>query len=98
MTDRTVKVSLIAQVTGYIQGMEKAAAATKATGTEAEKLAQKKEAFNQLGNAALAMGAVAAAGVAIAIKKFADWDAQMSQVQTLSHATADDMDKLRDAP
>lgn len=97
MTDRTVKVSLIAQVTGFVQGMEKAAAATKATGTEAEKLAQKKDAFNQLGNAALAMGAVAAAGVAIAIKKFADWDAQMAQVQTLSHATADDMDKLRDA-
>ncbi|MDR6613597.1 phage tail tape measure protein [Leifsonia sp. 1010] len=97
MTDRTVKVSLIAQVSGYIQGMEKAARATKETGTEAEKLAQKKEAFNQLGNAALAMGAVAAAGVAIAIKKFADWDAQMSQVQTLSHATADDMDKLRAA-
>jgi TP901 family phage tail tape measure protein len=97
MTDRTVKVSLVAQVSGYIQGMEKAARATKETGTEAEKLAQKKEAFNQLGNAALAMGAVAAAGVAIAIKKFADWDAQMSQVQTLSHATADDMDKLRAA-
>ncbi|MDN4595904.1 phage tail tape measure protein [Leifsonia virtsii] len=97
MTDRTVKVSLVAQVAGYIQGMDKAAEATRKTGTEAEKLAQKKEAFNQLGNAALAMGAVAAAGVAIAIKKFADWDAQMAQVQTLSHATAKEMDALRAA-
>jgi len=97
MTDRTVKVSLVAQVQGYIQGMEKASKATQDTGKEAEKLAQKKEAFQQIGTAALAMGAVAAAGVAIAVKKFADWDAQMSQVQTLSHATADEMNQLRDA-
>lgn len=97
MTDRTVKVSLVAQVAGYVQGMEKAAKATRETGTEAEKLAQKKEEFQQIGTAALAMGAVAAAGVALAVKKFADWDAQMSQVQTLSHATAQEMDQLRDA-
>lgn len=97
MTDRTVKVSLVAQVQGYISGMEKAAQKTRETGTEAEKLGQKKEAFEKVGTAALAMGAVAAAGVAIAIKKFADWDAQMSQVQTLSHATAEEMNQLRDA-
>ncbi|WP_290473939.1 phage tail tape measure protein [Leifsonia sp. 71-9] len=97
MTDRTVKVSLVAQVQGYISGMEKAAKATRETGGEAEKLGQKKEAFQQIGTAAIAMGAVAAAGVALAIKKFADFDAQMSQVQSLSHATASEMDQLRDA-
>ena len=37
MADRTVKVSLTAQVTGYLAGMDKAAKATAAAGTDAEK-------------------------------------------------------------
>ncbi|MFF1574133.1 phage tail tape measure protein [Leifsonia sp. NPDC058292] len=97
MTDRTTKVTLTAQVSGYIAGMEKAAAATRNTGSEAEKLAQKKEAFGQVGKSLLAIGAVAATGVGLAIKKFADFDAQMSQVKTLSHATAGEMEQLTDA-
>lgn len=97
MTDRTVKVSLVAQINNYVTGMQTAARETAKTASEADKLAKKKEAFQQLGVGLMAMGAVAAAGVAIAVKKFADWDAQMSQVQTLSHATAGEMERLRDA-
>ena len=95
MADRTTKVTLTAQVSGYIAGMEKASLATRTTGTEAEKLAAKREGIQKLGTALLAIGAVAAAGVFIAVKAFAEFDAKMSQVQTLSHATAAEMDGLR---
>lgn len=97
MADRTVKVSLTAQVQQYIEGMEKAARATRDTGTEAEKLAQKRDAFNQVGTAALAMGAVAAAGVGLAISKWAEFDAAMSNVQAATHESAANMSLLSDA-
>ncbi|MDB5336960.1 MAG: hypothetical protein JWN70_2579 [Planctomycetaceae bacterium] len=97
MVDRTVKVNLIAQVNGYLTGMAKAAAATKATASEAEKLAAKKEAIGTLGRSLLTVGTLAAVGVGLAIKSFADFDAKMSQVQTLSHATGEEMDKLTDS-
>uniref|UniRef100_UPI001CBE54B5 hypothetical protein n=1 Tax=Leifsonia poae TaxID=110933 RepID=UPI001CBE54B5 len=84
-----VKVSLVAQVTGYIQGMEKAAKATRETGTEAEKLAQKKEErSSRFGTARHWQWVPLLLLRALAIKKFADFDAQMSQVQTLSHTRA----------
>lgn len=97
MTDRTVRVSLVAQVSGYLEGMEKARKKTSETASEVEKLEAKKKAFEEIGRYAMAGGALAAAGLAIAIKKAADFDAQMSQVQSLSHATARDMGVLRNA-
>jgi hypothetical protein len=97
VTDRTVRVSVIAQVSGYLSGLEQAKKKTAETATEVEKLEAKKKAFEDIGRYAMAGGALAAAGLAIAIKKAADFDAQMSQVQSLSHATARDMGVLRDA-
>lgn len=97
MTDRTTKVTLTAQVSNYIAGMQAAAKATNATGSAAQKLGQQKEAFSTVGTALLGIGTVAAVGVGLAIKKFADFDAQMSQVKALSHATAGEMDDLTQA-
>lgn len=97
MADRTVTVSLVAQVNGYISGMQKAAAETRNLGSESEKLAKQKEAFNQVGIGAVALGAALAVGLGAAVKAAADFDAQMSQVQTLSHATATQMGALREA-
>lgn len=94
MTDRTVRVSLTAQVSGYIAGMERAALATRATGSEAQRLAQRGDGIKKVGTALFAIGAVAAAGVGLAIKAFSDFDVKMSQVKTLSHATAGEMDAL----
>ena len=45
----------------------------------------------------LLFGGAVAAGVAVAVKSFADFDAQMSQVKTLSHATAADIHTLSEA-
>lgn len=67
MADRVVKVRLLAEVQEYQQKMREAAKSTRETGTEAEKLAQKRDAFNALGGAALAFGGamtVAAGAVA----------------------------------
>lgn len=97
MSDRVVKVTLAAVVSGYEKSMKDAANATASVGTEAEKLAQKKQAFQQLGATGLTMGAVLAAGLAIATKASMDFDAQMSNVQAATHETAGNMDLLRQA-
>ena len=97
MSDRTVKVSLVLAAQGYMQGMDQAAKKTREMGSEAEKLAQKKEAFNTLGVAAVGIGTAAAAGVAVAVSKFAEFDQAMSYVQAATHETAANMDLLRDA-
>lgn len=97
MTDRTVKVSLILQAQGYMQGMGEVSKRTSETGTQMEKLAQQRETFNTLGVAALGFGAALGAGVAIAVSKFAEFDQQMSYVEAATHETAGNMDLLRDA-
>jgi TP901 family phage tail tape measure protein len=94
---RNTKVSLTAEVAGYIQGMDAAARKTRELGTESEKLAQKKEAFQTLGVGALAFGAVAAAAVGIAVAKFAEFDAAMSNVKAATQETASNMGLLREA-
>jgi TP901 family phage tail tape measure protein len=95
--DRVVKTRLSVQMQEYIAGMEAAAKATRATGTEAEKLAQKSADFDLLGRTALAAGGVMAAGIGLAVSKFAEFDQAMSYVQAATHETADNMGLLREA-
>ncbi len=97
MADRTVKVSIVLQASGYIAGMESAAQKTRLLGSEAEKLSQKREGFEVLGRAALGIGVAAAAGVAAAVVKFTAFDKAMSQVQAVTQETASNMNLLRDA-
>ena len=101
MTERVVKVSLTAQVSNYLAGMEQARKKTSEVGSEAEKAKAKVEAqaqaMQQIGTGLLAIGAVAAVGVGMAIKKFADFDAAMSEVQASTHESAENMGLLRDA-
>ncbi len=97
MADRVVRVKLSAVVSDFKSAMDDAANSTRTVGTEAEKLAQKKQAFQQLGAAGLAMGGLLAAGVSLAVSRFADFDAAMSAVQASTHETAGNMDLLRDA-
>lgn len=97
MADRTVKVSLILAAQGYMSGMDAVAQKTAQTGSEIEKLNQKRQAFTQLGTAALGFGASAAAGAALAISRYAEFDQQMSYVRAATHETAANMDLLRDA-
>lgn len=94
---RTVKTSLVTEVSGYIAGYQKAAKATRDLGTEAEKLAAKKDAINQLGTGLLAIGAVAAVGVGLAVKAFAEFDQAMSNVKAATQETTANMGLLREA-
>jgi TP901 family phage tail tape measure protein len=97
MTDRTVKVTLLAQATGFITGMDQAARKTRETGSELEKLAQKRQSFERLGRAALGFGIAVGVGIAGAVASFADFDQSMSYVQASTHETASNMGLLRDA-
>lgn len=80
MADRTVKVTLSAQVQGYIQGMEEAAKSTREVGSEAEKLAQQSQAFELMGRTAMVAGSVMAVGLAGATKAAIDWDSAWAGV------------------
>lgn len=97
MTDRTVKVTLRAEAAGYIAGMDQAAAKTRATGTELEKLAQKRQAFTTLGVGALAFGTAVALGLGFAISKYAEFDAAMSNSNAVLQESRENQALLRDA-
>ncbi|GAA1677528.1 phage tail tape measure protein [Microbacterium lacus] len=97
MPERVVKVTMTAQVAQYRQGMLEAAKATREVGTASEKLAQQREAFQSLGRIGLATGTLVAAGFALAVKKFADFEQGMSAVQAATHETTANMDLLRQA-
>lgn len=97
MADRTVKVTLRAVTADFEKSIRDAANATATLGTEAEKVAQKKQAFQQLGTTGLAMGALLSAGLAVATKASMDFDAAMSNVQAATHESAANMDLLRQA-
>jgi len=101
MTDRVVKVSLIAQVSNYVSGFEQVRKANVAAGSAADQARAKFEAqtqaMQQVGTGLMAIGAIAAVGVGLAIKKFADFDAAMSEVQASTHESAENMGLLRDA-
>jgi tape measure domain-containing protein len=56
VAERTTKVRISAQIQEYVAGMEKVAQTTREAGTSAEKLAQKKEAFQTLGAGAAVLG------------------------------------------
>ncbi|MCT1394592.1 phage tail tape measure protein [Microbacterium sp. p3-SID338] len=97
MAERVVRVRLSAAIADFDKSMKQAANATAAVGSEAEKLAQKKQAFQQIGTAGLAMGTLLSAGLVVAAKAATDFDAQMSSVQAATHETAGNMDLLRQA-
>lgn len=101
MAERVVIVSLVAQVANYVAGMEAASRATAKAGTEAEKakakLDQQTQAMTKVGAGLVAIGTLAALGVGLAIKKFADFDAAMSNVKASTHESAANMGLLRDA-
>lgn len=56
MAERVVKVRLTAQISEYATAMEEAANKTRAVGSESERLAKKKEDFQQLGAGMVVVG------------------------------------------
>ncbi len=97
MSDRDVTVTLRAITQQFDQAMKNSAKNVKELGTEGEKVAQMRQAFDGIGRSALAMGAVIGAGVTVAIAKFADFDAAMSNVQAATGESTENMALLRQA-
>lgn len=68
MAERVVKVRLTAQISEYAAAMDQAAQKTREVGSESEKLAQKREAFQALGGALTVVGGAMTA-LSIAVMK-----------------------------
>ena len=98
MADRTVKVTLRLLASDYLTGMSKMQKVTEdATRSASEKLAAQQRAMEDLGRTGLTLGAVISAGLALAVGKFAEFDAAMSSVQASTHETSGNMALLRQA-
>ena len=98
MSDRTTRVTLIAQVNGYLQGMEKARQATSKMSDDSQaKLAQQREAMDAVGRSMLGIGAIATASFLLAVKAFADYDEKISGVKAATGESAENMKLLSDA-
>jgi len=90
VAERVVKVKLQAQVSEYEKGMLEAARATRSVGTEAEKLAQKKEAFDQMGRGLVVTGAALTTVTALSVKAAMDWESAWAGVtKTVSGSDAE---------
>ncbi|MDQ0726805.1 phage tail tape measure protein [Microbacterium sp. W4I20] len=97
MATRVVSVRLKAVVDDYRKGMQQAAEETRKVGTQAEKLAQTRQAMQTLGTVGVAMGAALAAGVGMAVARFAEFDQAMSNVAATGEDARGNMDALRQA-
>lgn len=98
MADRTTKVTLIAAVSQYVAGMDQARTATKKTADDGKvSLGEQREAMDKLGQASLVAGGLIAAGIGLAVKKYAEFDQAMSEVQASTHESVANLGLLRDA-
>lgn len=99
--ERIVKVVLTAQVDEYVRNFKKAKDAVQENASESEKLRIKLDAqrvaFEATGRGALVAGGLIAAGIAVAVAKFADFDAAMSNVQAATGESTANMELLRQA-
>lgn len=98
MADRTVTVRLKAAVDGYKRDMTSAAATTKKFGSDAA--AHTKAVSTELATVsdkAQIVGASLLGLAALSVIAFASFDKQMSGVKAVTGATADELDRLRDA-
>ena len=98
MTDRTVSVALQLKIAGYTNGLRQARKATKDFGDDLGKQARaNKGSFDSVGRAAGGIGLVAGAGLAVAVRSFANFDKAMSNVKAATHESAGNMEQLRTA-
>lgn len=101
MTDRTVVYRIQANISQLQAQMAQASASVKKFGSDVTATgksgAQARVHLDRLGKAAGAAGAVAAAGLGLAVKKAADFDEAMSAVQAATHESTQNMELLRAA-
>lgn len=95
MADRTITIDVTGRVTGLVSAMETGKRAVQDFGSRTQQFIEKNGAdMERVGLAAGVMGAGILAGVAVAVKAWADFDSRMAQVRTLSGATSEEMAQL----
>ena len=95
--DRSVSVILRARVDDYLAGIRKASNATRDFAKETTASSKKYKAdWEQVGQSVTVAGLAIAAGVGLAVNRFADFDASMSAAAA-TKATSRDLLSLRDA-
>jgi TP901 family phage tail tape measure protein len=98
MADRTAAVKLTLRNEGFVAGLREASRQAKDFGTSVADGAKKNKAhLDGMARGFGAVGLAAGAVVALAVKRFADFDEAMSHVQAATHETAGNMAELRDA-
>ncbi len=98
MVERTVRAKFLVDVQGAIANIAKLGKTIKDASNEGLKFAKdNKQSFDAVGNSLGAIGLTAAAGLGLAVKRFAEFDKQMSAVQAATHETTGNMNLLRDA-
>ncbi|MBK8758833.1 MAG: phage tail tape measure protein [Actinomycetales bacterium] len=97
MTDPS-PVKLRADVSNYLAGMEQAGSATREFSSRAgEGVAKHKADWAQVGQSVTVAGLAIAAGVGLAVSRFADFDQAMSAASAATRATSRDLAALREA-
>lgn len=98
MASRDVTVRLSADVSGFVAGMGKAAASAASTaGKITQGIDRNSTQINTLSNAALGIGAAMGAGVVLAVRSAANFDAAMSNVASTGADAKANINALRDA-
>lgn len=96
MAERVVKTRLTVQVSDYEKGMLAAANATRTVGTEAEKLAQKKQAFEQVGRGLVVTGAALTAVTALSVKAAMGWESAWAGVTKTVEGTPEQLARVEE--
>lgn len=112
MADRSVVVRLRAEVAGFQAAMAASGASADQVARDLERMQTNggtalgrlatsadlhRQSWQASGMAVLGFGAAVVTGVALAVKAYADFDAKMAQVQSLSHASTSEMNDLTQA-
>lgn len=98
MASRTVKVVIGADITGLQSKMKAAAGSVKDFSKNTSKyLKDNEQDVSTLSSGLVRMGALGVAAAGLAVKRFADFDAQMSSVKAATMETTSNMELLRQA-
>ena len=97
MGERITRVVLEADIAEFQQNIDRAAGSVKGLSAEGKKLEETHRAMTMLGTGMLAAGAAIAAGVGVAVAKYAEFDQAMSNVAATGEDARRNMDALREA-
>lgn len=97
MAERVVRVRLSAVVADFKKDMAEAAEAVRTVGSQEQRIAQTRQSLQMLGTVGVATGAALAAGIAVAVNKFGEFDEAMSFVAATGADARENLDALRQA-